>query len=159
VSRASRAALAGLTALAMEPASAGVHRFLGHGPLWCLHRSHHEDRCGGLEPNDAIPAACAAVAMGLFGLGASARRAAWHVPVAVGMTAYGLAYACVHDLYVHRRLRVLPERVAWLEGLAQAHAEHHRRGEGNWGVFSPLVARGGRGGGRRPAARGGRGGR
>jgi hypothetical protein len=41
------AALAGMEAVAYV-----THRFVMHGPLWSLHRSHHEPGAAGLEWND-----------------------------------------------------------------------------------------------------------
>ena len=61
------------------------------------------------------------------------------LPVGPGVTAYGLAYLVVHDLYIHRRLPLLPARVAWLEPLAEAHGIHHRYGGAPFGMLCPVV--------------------
>jgi beta-carotene 3-hydroxylase len=137
-----------VTMAVMEPVAAAVHRFVGHGPGWVLHRDHHDPGPGRLERNDAIPAAFALVAMGAFwtGLGAPERR--WLFWVALGVTLYGLTYAMVHDVYIHRRLPLLPRRVTWLEPMRRAHVEHHRHGGAPYGVLLPLGPRW-----RSPAAR------
>jgi len=123
-------------ALAMEPISAAIHRFYGHGPGWPLHRSHHEPNGGPFEANDVIPAVSAATTVLILLSGVRDERLRGLIPVAAGMTLYGSAYAVVHDVYIHRRVgAALPDRIAWLERRRAAHARHHRTGEGDWGIF------------------------
>ena len=55
---------------------------------------------------------------------------------------YGAAYAVVHDVYIHRRLRWFGDRtVRWLDRLADAHALHHRFGGAPYGMLVPVVPR------------------
>lgn len=126
-----------LTVLLMEPVAAAIHRFVGHGPGWGLHRDHH-DPAGRLERNDAIPVAMALLAMAAFRIGWGVPGYGWLVSVALGVTLYGLAYALVHDVYIHRRLPILPRRVRWLEPLRRAHLEHHHHGGAPYGVLVPV---------------------
>lgn len=133
-------ALFAITAVAMEPISAAVHRRLGHGIGWGLHRSHHERPVRGPEPNDVIPALSAMVTMALFALGTWTDALWWLVPVAAGATAYGAVYFAVHDLYIHRRLPLLPRHIGFLEPFRAAHLTHHRTGTDHWGIFSRLPA-------------------
>ena len=124
--------------VAMEPISAGVHRFIGHGVAWKLHRSHHEapiDRIVGLEANDAIPAGSAVVTMAMFAIGRWVNGFAILQPLAIGMTMYGVAYFVVHDVYIHRRVALLPRHVGLLEPFRLHHLGHHRDGSGRWGIF------------------------
>ncbi len=128
-----------VTAGAMEPISAAVHRYIGHGPGWVLHRSHHDGPVAGPEMNDVIPAVSAAVTIGLFTYGQwGSRRSSTRLltPIAAGATLYGVTYALIHDLYIHRRLAVLPAHVPWLEPFRAAHEAHHRQGWGHWGILS-----------------------
>ncbi len=125
-----------LVAVAMEPISAGIHRYFGHGIGWPLHRSHHEGEVRGLEANDAIPAFSALLTVIAFGLGVTVDGAGWLVPIAAGATIYGVVYFTLHDLYIHRRIPVLPKRIGWLEPFRDAHLEHHRTGTGHWGILS-----------------------
>ena len=70
----------------------------------------------------------AVVCVGLW-VGFHEPRLAELVPIGVGVTAYGIAYAVVHDVYIHRRLRWFGDhRVPLLDRLADAHALHHRYG-------------------------------
>lgn len=121
-----------------EPVAAAVHRF-GHGPGWVLHRSHHRRGGSGVEANDLFPVVLAGVTMVVMALGVAGVRLL--LPVGIGVTAYGLSYAAVHDLYIHRRVRVLPERVSWLEPLRRAHDLHHRFGDAPYGMLAPIVPR------------------
>lgn len=133
--------LALLTAVAMEPIGAAVHRFVGHGPGWVLHRDHHDPGPGALERNDIIPAVFSLLAMAAFWLGMTGDGLGWLFWVAAGVTAWGLCYAVVHDVYIHRRLAFLPRRIRWLEPLRRAHQEHHRHGGAPYGVIVPMPRR------------------
>ena len=58
----------------------------------------------------------------------------------MGVTAYGAAYATVHDLYIHGRFVRLPT-IRPLEHLRHAHALHHRFGGEPYGMLCPIVPR------------------
>jgi beta-carotene 3-hydroxylase len=124
------------TAVVMEPLSATIHRSIGHGVAWPIHRSHHDGPVLGPEMNDIIPLVSALVTVALFAVGVFQRRFTTILPVACGATIYGISYFLVHDLYIHRRLKLLPENIGWLEPFKRAHLEHHRTGQGNWGIFT-----------------------
>lgn len=129
---------------AMEPATYAAHRWVMHGAGWVLHKSHHRKPCpprrwaDRFERNDWFPVifASATIAAMATGSRVSAWRAA--VPIGAGVTAYGAAYAFVHDVYIHRRLGRLP-RVAMLERLRDAHAIHHLYGKEPYGMLFPMV--------------------
>ncbi len=133
--------LALVVAVAMEPISAGIHRYFGHGAGWVFHRSHHEDELIGFEANDVIPAVSAAITIVAFLVGVTVEGASILVPLATGATIYGLVYFVLHDLYIHRRLPLLPERITLLEPMRHAHLDHHRTGVGNWGILSGVGRR------------------
>jgi beta-carotene 3-hydroxylase len=133
--------------LVMEPVTALTHRFVMHGVGRRLHRSHHRRDSTGWEANDLYPVMFAAVV--LVGLAIGFNVDGWSVlvPIGVGVTLYGLAYALVHDVYIHRRLgrfggRTLPG----FERLAAAHRVHHDRNGAPYGMLIPVVP-----GRRRPA--------
>ena len=125
---------------AMEPLTAATHRFVMHGIGMRLHRSHHRHASAGLEANDAFPVMFAAlVCLGLW-VGFNAPTWAELVPVGLGITAYGVAYALVHDVYIHGRLRAFGDhRIAVFDQLAKAHALHHRFGGAPFGMLVPIV--------------------
>jgi beta-carotene 3-hydroxylase len=62
----------------------------------------------------------------------------WLIGVCVGVTAYGIVYGFVHDLYAHRRFRIISQRIGCLEHLAEAHQIHHRFGGEPYGMLLPI---------------------
>lgn len=129
-----------IVAVAMEPVSAAVHRWFGHGPGWGFHRDHHAPTTW-WERNDAIPLVFAGLSMVAFAIGVGVDGFAWLFWAATGATAFGLTYALVHDVYIHRRLRLLPRHVRWLEPWRRAHIEHHRTGGAPYGVLAPRAGK------------------
>lgn len=136
---------------AMEPVTAATHRFVMHGPGRRLHRSHHLPQ-GGLEANDAFPVMFAAVVCAALWVGFNAPGWADLVPLGAGITAYGLTYAVVHDIYIHRRVRRLRmPRLSILERLAAAHRIHHQTSGPPYGMLLPVVSRRSPASGSRPS--------
>ena len=144
--------------LLMEPLTYLVHRYVMHGLGRRFHRSHHRrwprrsaDE-GFLEANDVFPAVFAAVTMVALAIGLNVRGLTALVPVCVGATLYGAAYAFVHDAYIHQRLPVRWQH-RHLDRLADAHALHHRFGGEPYGMLWPVVPAGVRDRGRRSRER------
>jgi beta-carotene 3-hydroxylase len=109
-----------LTFAAMEGAAWAMHKYVLHGPLWVLHRSHHEPGHGPFERNDAVVlfyaalSAAACVAGGLW------------LGVGLGIALYGTIYFFVHDVLIHRRLRWFGKPVGeYLRAVDIAHKTHH----------------------------------
>ena len=120
--------------VAMEAVSYAMHRWVMHGAGWGWHRSHHEPRRGRrFEENDRFPIVFALLAMVLFATG--------HWSVAIGVTAYGALYALVHEVYIHRRVRIRLPRTRYLDWLREAHADHHRTGGEPYGMLLPITRR------------------
>ena len=108
----------------MESFAWAMHRYVMHGPLWCWHRSHHEPRDGVFERNDLFGVIFAMPAIVFIGLGANV--SSWWLPLGLGITAYGAAYAIFHDGLVHQRFRVpLDGRHGFWRSRVQAHRIHH----------------------------------
>ena len=112
----------------MEAVAWSTHRYLMHGPLWCVHRSHHEPRAGRFELNDLFAAYFALPSMGLIALGTPGwwGHVLWApgLWLGLGMTAYGAIYAMFHDGLVHGRFRS-PLPLKLMKRLVQAHRLHH----------------------------------
>ncbi len=109
----------------MEGVAYLSHEHLMHGPLWFLHRSHHEPQQGALQWNDLFGVFFAIPSIALIYLGTHGAPAA--LPLGLGMTAYGAAYFLFHDVIVHQRLRLRGwPRWAYLERIVRAHLVHHR---------------------------------
>jgi len=135
--------------IVMEPITAATHRFVMHGRGpgrilaglgIALHRSHHRRRHSAFEANDAYPVIFAGiVCLGLWA-GFNQPNLGGLIPVGIGVTAYGLAYAAVHDVYIHQRLRIFGSaRPAVLEYLADAHRIHHLYNAAPYGMLVPIV--------------------
>lgn len=142
-----RTVLVGVLAfVAMEPVTYLTHRFVMHGPGLVWHRSHHARRAapeaggrGGLERNDWYPVVFASTTITLMLIGSLVPALFVLVPVGAGITAYGLAYLFVHDVYIHRRLAGGLRRRRRLDRLARAHALHHRFGGEPYGMLLPVI--------------------
>jgi beta-carotene 3-hydroxylase len=142
--------IAVLAFVAMEPITALTHRVVMHGAGKPLHRSHHRrvrpgEREQRWEANDLFPLMFAALVMIGLAVGFNVRGWDVLVPIGVGVTCYGSAYAVVHDVYTHHRLRLFGDRsVPVLERLARKHREHHTHGGAPYGMLVPVSARGSR---------------
>lgn len=128
----------------MEPVTYLAHRFVFHGLGMVLHRSHHRRWSaprpddGRLEANDVFPVLFAGATMTALAVGFNVDGWSVLLPVCVGVTLYGAAYAFVHDVYIHGRLG--PRRAnARLDRLAVAHSLHHRYGGEPYGMLVPIV--------------------
>ncbi len=130
--------------LLMEPFTYAAHRWIMHGMGERFHRSHHVNAARIVptkwEANDVFPLVFAAMVMGALTLGFNATGFTVLVPMCIGVTVYGAAYFAVHDLYIHRRIRLLGNRhIAVLERLADAHRMHHATNGEPYGMLMPIV--------------------
>ena len=129
----------------MEPVAHLSHRYLMHGPLWCLHASHHQPREGAFEKNDLFAVFFSAPSIVLIYLGTTHYpRALW---AGLGIAAYGLCYFLFHDVLVHRRIdHGYRPAGGYLRRIVHAHRLHHasrsRRGAVSYGfLLAPPVER------------------
>jgi beta-carotene 3-hydroxylase len=129
--------------VAMEPVAYAAHRWVMHGPGEAWHESHHQPREGLLEKNDLYPVVFAAGTITAMAAGARHPRLRPLLAVGAGVTAYGAAYAFVHDGVVHRRLpggAMVAQRSALARRLARAHRRHHVAAGEPFGMLVPLGA-------------------
>ncbi len=117
-------AVAIATVLVMECVAWLSHRYLMHGALWSLHRSHHEPREGAFELNDAFGVFFSLPSILLIYVGVQGSPLA--LAVGIGIFLYGLIYFLLHDVLVHKRidLGLRPKR-GYLARIVQAHRLHH----------------------------------
>lgn len=123
----------------MEPVSYATHRWVMHGVGWGWHASHHTARTTTFERNDLYPATFAGLATVTMAAAAS-RRWSTTMAAGVGVTAYGVAYGVVHEIYAHRRIPRFRLRSRSLEWLGRRHMRHHQRGGEPFGMLAPVVA-------------------
>lgn len=129
-----------LAFVSMEAVSYLAHRYVMHGPGMGWHRSHHRRTESRFEKNDLFPVVFAGVT--ILGMAAGTTLPSLHVlyPVGIGVTLYGLAYAFVHDVYIHGRLGRLP-RMRPFEWLKESHRIHHLFSGEPYGMLLPIVPR------------------
>lgn len=128
----------------MEVVAYVAHRWVMHGFLWSLHKSHHEPRDGWFEKNDwfAVMGATPAIALILFGSITQQWNYWW---LGMGITAYGAIYFGFHDILVHRRLKhSMNPQSRYVKRIIQAHRLHHvvesKQGTVSFGfIYAPPV--------------------
>ena len=119
----------------MEVFAFFVHKYLFHGPLWFLHKSHHQPRRDGLEWNDLFSLLFAGIAMTLILTGywgGTNNNNHDHSPdarffIGIGVTCYGLLYFSLHDWFIHNRYsKPFKSSNRYLVGIRNAHRIHHK---------------------------------
>lgn len=112
--------------IGMELVSWFIHKYIMHGPLWKIHKSHHEHTQAPIELNDVFTMFFGGIAIWLIVWGLETA----HLTMAaagVGISLYGCTYFVLHDLFIHRRLKVFRRsRNRFLNALAEAHRDHHK---------------------------------
>lgn len=123
---------------AMEAVSYATHRWVMHGFAMGWHRSHHSPATGRLEKNDLFPVFFSSVGFAVF-LTASLTSTTWLHWWGGGITAYGLVYLAVHEVYIHRRVPCPIDDRAGLDWLRNSHEIHHMFGGEPYGMLLPVV--------------------
>jgi beta-carotene 3-hydroxylase len=124
-----------LTFVGMEFVSYVAHRFIYHGPGWFLHKSHHTPRQGRFEWNDVFPLIFASISIFLMMTALADPNGGDLLALSIGITAYGLVYLIVHDLYVHRRMKSLRFTHPLMLKIKKAHMIHHADGGEPYGLL------------------------
>ncbi|WP_022679768.1 sterol desaturase family protein [Sandarakinorhabdus limnophila] len=109
----------------MEVVAIVSHKYVMHGFLWVLHKSHHEPRTGQFERNDWFGVAGAIPSMILLMIGT---HYGLHMITAIGagITMYGAIYFFLHDILVHRRVKhSWNPQWGYMKRVVQAHRLHH----------------------------------
>ncbi|QDA59107.1 sterol desaturase family protein [Hymenobacter jejuensis] len=119
------AAVTTATFLGMEFVAWFMHKYVLHGALWFLHRSHHVRHPHRFERNDFFFLFYGSLSMLFIIYGSDAKD--WRFWVGVGIAAYGTVYFFVHDVLIHGRLRFWRKsRNTYLRALNMAHKMHHK---------------------------------
>lgn len=115
-----------LTYLAMEGVAWTTHKYVMHGFLWSLHKSHHEPRHGIFEKNDFFFLFYASIAMVLMYFGWE--NLDFRFWMGIGVTAYGWTYFILHDVFIHRRGKWLDKLDSrYFRAMRKAHKVHHKK--------------------------------
>jgi len=108
----------------MEFAGWFIHKFLMHGPLWGIHKTHHQPSKGFFELNDLFSLIFGGSAVVLIFLGIT--ELDYRFWMGVGISIYGMSYFIIHDIMVHRRVKWLDRpQNKFLLGIFRAHQAHH----------------------------------
>lgn len=109
----------------MEFSANITHRYIMHGIMWYFHADHHKKGTGFFEKNDvfflifAIPSIFLIIYGILF-------KIHFALSIGLGISAYGFSYFWVHEVYIHRRLKLLDKiDNRYLKALLRAHKDHH----------------------------------
>jgi len=122
----------------MEFVAWSNHKYIMHGFLWKWHKDHHVNdakkqalhdmKFSGFEKNDyffllyATPA-IVLIIMGLYFNFLSL------IFVGAGITLYGFVYFLIHDVLIHRRLKIpflINSKNKYFKAIIKAHLAHHR---------------------------------
>jgi len=110
----------------MEGFAYAMHRWVMHGPLWSLHKSHHSPRTGWFERNDWFAVVFALPSILLIFMGTQLGFSPAFAWVGTGIAVYGMIYFGFHDVIVHRRLKHgWRPKGAYMRRIVQAHRLHH----------------------------------
>ncbi|MBB6612061.1 sterol desaturase family protein [Pontibacter sp. Tf4] len=114
-----------LTFVVMEVVAWAMHKYVLHGFLWFLHKSHHTRHQHTFEWNDLFFAWYGTLAMLFFIF--SSEPLDYRFWIGAGITLYGVAYFLIHDVFIHRRIRVFGRSTnVYLKALNMAHKVHHK---------------------------------
>ena len=103
------------------------HKYVMHGFLWSLHSDHHKkDHDSWFERNDLFFIFYAFLSTGFVILWGE--KGFWPgLPIGIGIFLYGLAYFCVHDIFIHQRFKLFRNiNNRYAKGLRRAHKIHHK---------------------------------
>ncbi len=114
-----------LTIAAMEVLSWAMHRYLFHGPLWFIHKTHHgHSGKGWLELNDLFSLGFAVLSLWLMWAGHFILD--YRLWIGMGISVYGIIYFIFHDWFIHNRFKPFATRNRYLLNIRRAHKAHHK---------------------------------
>lgn len=114
----------------MEVFSWAIHKYLMHGPLWRIHKTHHVHTKGFFELNDVFTIFFGSIAVILIFLGMEEWD--YRFWIGCGISGYGMSYFILHDVLIHKRFKWLGRpKSTFLKGIAKAHQAHHRTNKKN----------------------------
>lgn len=117
----------------MEAVAWFSHKYIMHGVLWNLHKSHHEPGKG-LEKNDLFGLFFASISFILIMIGFD--HSNYYFWAGLGISLYGVAYFIFHDIIVHRRIPI-PIRInsPHMHKIIRAHKIHHKTNSKKGGKY------------------------
>lgn len=112
----------------MEGVTWLTHRFVMHGFLWNLHEDHHNKSSHSFfEKNDYFFVIFAIPSMILIITGSLIPAFGYLFYIGIGISAYGLAYFLVHEIFIHQRVKIFTHsNNFYLRAIRKAHKMHHK---------------------------------
>ena len=129
-----------LTFVIMEFVAWFSHKYIMHGFLWSLHKDHHiKDHKSWFERNDFFFIFYAIVSLG-FALLWGHYGIWFGLPIAFGIFLYGLTYFLVHDIFIHRRIKIFTKpKNSYLRAVLYEHRKHHANEQKENGEFFGML--------------------
>lgn len=104
-----------------------THKYVMHGFMWYFHEDHHQPGYKGIfERNDVffIVFAIPSITLFYFGVDGGLNYLFF---IGLGILFYGIAYFLVHDVFIHRRLKIFSRsKSPYLKALRKGHKAHHK---------------------------------
>jgi beta-carotene 3-hydroxylase len=100
------------------------HRYIMHGVLWKIHKTHHAPTKHPLELNDVFVIFFASIGGVLIAYGVPDQPALF---LGAGVALYGMLYFVMHDMVIHKRFlrQPLPSN-RYLQAVYRMHMAHHK---------------------------------
>lgn len=112
----------------MEGVAWGMHKYVMHGLGWRFHADHHvrENHDSFVEQNDIFFVFFSILAIAAFSIWAWF-ASIFALGIGVGISAYGLVYFIIHDLFIHQRIKIWRNTSnPYLRAIRRAHKVHHK---------------------------------
>ena len=112
----------------MEVFSWAIHKYIMHGVLWSIHKTHHRHTKGPFELNDLFTLLFGGIAVLLIFLGIDTFD--YRFWIGCGISGYGMVYFVLHDMLIHKRINTFGRpKSRFLKAIAKAHRDHHKTKE------------------------------
>ncbi len=115
------------TFIFMEGVAWFTHKYIMHGFLWNLHKSHHKVHKHFFEMNDLFAVIFSIPSILLIYIGYSYESYSILKYFGIGIFLYGVAYIIFHDIIVHRRIKInFKINSDYMKRIMNAHYVHHK---------------------------------
>ena len=115
------------TFIFMESVAWFTHKYIMHGFLWNLHKSHHKVHKHFFEMNDLFAVIFSIPSILLIYIGYSYESYSILKYFGIGIFLYGVAYIIFHDIIVHRRIKInFKINSEYMKRIMNAHYVHHK---------------------------------
>ena len=115
------------TFIFMEGIAWFTHKYIMHGFLWNLHKSHHKVHKHFFEMNDLFAVIFSIPSILIIYIVYSYESYSILKYFGIGIFLYGVAYIIFHDIIVHRRIKInFKINSEYMKRIMNAHYVHHK---------------------------------